>query len=69
MPSRPEVADARLSLLNGLIGKMLSGEPIFHHTKVSLALSARSVGRPIEFEFNVLNPNLMALRRPALILW
>jgi hypothetical protein len=53
----------------GLIGTMISGEPIFFITQGVSSPSIRSLGRPIEFEFNVLNPNLMAPRRPALILW
>jgi len=47
---------------------MRSGEPFFITQGVSRP-SARSVRRLIEFEFNVLNLNLMAPRRPDLILW
>jgi hypothetical protein len=55
--------------VSGLIGTIISGEPIFFITQGVSSPSIRSLGRPIEFEFNVLNPNLMAPRRPALILW
>jgi hypothetical protein len=48
----------------GLIGKCSPVGPFF----IALPLCARSAGTPLEIEFSVLNPNLMAPRRSALIL-